>query len=132
MASASSQKALVVTAGSVNYFYDVIGYRLAEVFRNIGFSVDICMLEKIQPQPYDWSFLVNLSEIVTGSGDAARALSLVNAIKTCSVHTGVVLLEHAGTTWFTENVKLCRRTGIDVLVDLGFCPQRIPVNVKPA
>ncbi len=56
---------LIVVSGGANYFYNAIGERLAEAFRNLGCHVDVRLLKTYQPAEYDLTLYVNLYENVT-------------------------------------------------------------------
>ncbi|MCE7948942.1 MAG: hypothetical protein DYG88_16085 [Chloroflexi bacterium CFX4] len=123
----AARRVLIVVAGSINYYYDTIGYRLAEAFHNLGSVVDVCTLKTYQPAEYDLTLYVNLYEVAVayckGQPDLVEAIRLIKAMKARTTQIGVVLLECVQTNWFAETYRLCEQTGIQALYDLGFHSQ---------
>ena len=133
---------LIIIPGGANYFYDALGKRLAEAFRNLGCHVDVRLLKTYQPAEYDLTLYVNLYEIVfmhaMGYPSAARveyltqneyqpdftgALRIIAAIQQRTTHSGVILLDCVQTEWFARNHHFARTAGIHTLYDLGFHSQ---------
>src|SRR5262249_8401862 len=50
----TSHRALVIIPGTVNYFYNLSGERIAEALRELGFSVVINTLPDCAEDEYDW------------------------------------------------------------------------------
>ncbi len=122
-APASGQTAVVVVAGSVNYYYDAIGYRIAEALRNIGFQVDACTLRQVKDREYDWSFFMPMNEVCVAFGDVEQGMRRVGQIVARSRNAVDVMLECVQTSWFAESYKLHRRANIPTLLDLGLHDQ---------
>lgn len=130
----AARRVLIVVAGRINYYYDAIGYRLAEAFHNLGSVVDVCTLKTYQPAEYDLTLYVNLYEVAVayckGQPNLVEAVRLIKAMKARTTQIGVVLLECVQTNWFAETYRLCEQTGIRALYDLGFHSQYL--DMQPA
>lgn len=124
--------ALILVAGVINYYYDVIGYRIAEALRNIGMEAQVHTLRSYvdRGQSYDWFFMVNISEITVGYGDADEAMRRISQIRARSSHSAMILLECVRTNWFAENLRLTLQAEIEMLLDLGFHDQRADAPAK--
>jgi hypothetical protein len=119
----ANRKVLVIISPSVNYFYGVIGNRIARSLSLLNFDVVVSTLREAPDQPNEWLILVNISEIALGHGDLPDALRRIHALKTRSRRAGVVVLDCVATNWFAENYRLCREVEIDMLIDMGFHDQ---------
>jgi len=134
-------RALIIVPGSLNYFYDQAGQRIAETLRNLGFRADIRTLRAItDPVPrYDNTFVVNIAETILayGSGGDAhhrtgrldpaeeqRALDRLADVRAAvGGPTAAVQLDCVQTWWFAHASNLCGCAGIPTLLDLGFHDQ---------
>jgi hypothetical protein len=132
---------LVMVPGGVNYFYDAIGKRFADAFRNIGCLVDVRTLGEYQTFEYDFVLYVNPYEIgvmyVAGyseshegvrvaaqaNPDLSRALQQIRVVQRNTRHSGALSLDCVHTEWFARNHRLCQAAGIETLYDLGFHSQ---------
>ena len=117
--------ARVIVPGSVNYFYDRAGARLAEALRGLGVDAEVTTLatKGEDSAPRELCFLVNPYEIAAGHGDQPDALRRMrDALARCGRGVAVAL-ECVHTPWFTHSVRLCREAGIGTLLDLGFHSQ---------
>ena len=115
---------VVIIAGTVNYFYNTLGKRLAEALGNLGAAVQVATLDTFEPQGYDCCFLVGLAEIVAGHNDARAALQRLAEIHACSKFTAVWNFESMATGWFAQTRKLLFQVKFDVLVDSNIHDQR--------
>jgi hypothetical protein len=132
---------LVVVPGGVNYFYDAIGKRFADAFRNIGCFVDVRTLGDYQASEYDFTLYVNLYEVglmyiagypespdrvrsvAEANPDMSRALQQIQVVQRNTRRSGALLLDCVHTEWFARNYQLCQAAGIETLYDLGFHSQ---------
>jgi hypothetical protein len=128
-----TQRILILIPGSVNYFYDLAGRRIAEALSNLGFTVEVATLRSFATQDYAWCFLINIAELIVGYGDHAAAMERLAQVRACSRHTAMVLLDCAETHWFTNACALALEARIDLLIDLGFHDQsaHVPTEVGP-
>lgn len=115
--------AVILVSGSVNYYYDAIGYRLAQVLRNLGLTANVSTLKDAVDQDCDWLFVINLHEVLVGFGGEAAGLARLRQLRKRANAVYVVLLECVQTQWFQHNLDLCNALGIDALLDLGFHTQ---------
>jgi len=128
-----TQQILIVIPGSVNYFYNLTGRRIAEALTNLGFTVHIATLRSFAAQSFDWCFLINISEMIIGYGDRDAAMERLAQIRAHSRRTAMVLLDCAETHWFTNACRLAVKAEVDLLIDLGFHDQsaQVPAEVAP-
>jgi glycosyltransferase involved in cell wall biosynthesis len=117
--------ARVVVPGSVNYFYDRAGERVAEALRGIGVAAEVTTLARAagEAATSDRCFLVNPYEIAAGHGDQAGAIELMRGVASRGGRCVAVALECVQTPWFSHSVRLCRDAGLDTILDLGFHSQ---------
>jgi glycosyltransferase involved in cell wall biosynthesis len=130
VSGAGTRGALVVTPGTVNYFYNRAGERLAEGLRALGWDVQVRTIgslpsaaEEQEPGRYAWCFLVNVAELSAACGDADVLLRAIDSLQSRCERMIAVALECAGTSWFAESVNLCREAGVPALLDFGFHDQ---------
>jgi hypothetical protein len=79
----------------------------------------------------DLCFLVNPFEIAAGHGDQHDAVRRMrDEVARCG-RCVTVALECVRTPWFAHSVRLCRESGVQTLLDLGFHSQRddLPAEV---
>ena len=123
--------ALIIIPGRVSYFYDSEGRRVAEAFRNLGGTADVCTLTQRPTQPYDICFLLNLSEIVHAhNGNVSFVMEQLAQVKQQCGRVALVLLESVRTRWFLDSFNLMQKAGVEVLLDLGFHDQREQTPLK--
>ncbi|MEJ7638896.1 MAG: hypothetical protein WKF75_13230 [Singulisphaera sp.] len=79
--STPNRRALVVIPGTVNYFYNLSGHRIADALRELGFEVDVSTLGQCPGGDYAWCVLSNLSEILFGFGDEAAGLKRIRELR---------------------------------------------------
>ena len=77
----AARRALIIIPGTVNYFYNLSGHRIAEALRELGFAVDVNTLNDCSEDDYDWCLLSNITEIVHAYGDEAGGLARIGAIR---------------------------------------------------
>jgi SAM-dependent methyltransferase len=134
-------RALIIIPGSLNYFYDQAGQRIAEALTNLGFSADVRTLGEIaDPVPrYDCTFVINIAETILAysrrgadrhqarqldPAEELLALTRLAAVRAAvGGPTAAVQLDCVQTWWFTHACELCDYVGIPTLLDLGFHDQ---------
>lgn len=128
-----ARRALVLIPGSVNYFYNQTGRRVAEALGEIGWHVDVRTLAECLPDdaPYDLCVASNLSEIQFGYGNEAEFVERLAAIRKPSTITLSLVLDCVATPWFRRLCELGHQCGVDATLDLGLMNQkkRIPSDV---
>jgi hypothetical protein len=119
----SARTALVLIPGSINYFYNLTGRRVAEALRELGFAVDVCTLATCPERNYDWCILVNISEVALSVGDEDAGLEQIRGLgQRCRVLASCSL-DCVGTRWFEALYKACTATGVSAILDLGLVDQ---------
>ncbi len=122
-AGAISPNALILIPGSVNYFYNQAGRRIATALQTLGFSTDVVTLQSYAPREYDWCFLVNPYEVGMSDATEGGALARIADIQGRTNRMAAVLLECVDTPWFGHTDALCTAANIPLLLDFGFHDQ---------
>lgn len=140
--SAAVKRVLILISGITNYFYDVVGERLSETFRILGWQSVLQSVPNYQPADYDLVIFTNINDII---GSYAKlhnldwdktqftpAAEFVKAVKSRAKHAVVILMEPVHSRWFSYACYWCHRTGVLELYDLGFHDQRkdIPLELN--
>ncbi len=131
IAAIGANKTALVVLGTINYYYDMIGERVAVALRVLGYTVTVAPLRTVPGAHYDWCFFVNLYEVCVGYGGYGavdEAVDRVRSLVADSEHSATVLLECVATRWYAESYRLTERCGIPVLLDLGFHDQAAMVD----
>lgn len=114
-------KVLIIIPGTVSYFYDEEGRRVAQALRGVGAEVDIRTLSEIDESTrYDWCFLMNLSEINVAYKNPSGMFSKLVMLKLSCRHIAMILLECVEMKWFRHSLDLLHKADIPLLIDLGF------------
>ena len=122
--SLQGQRVLIIIPGTVSYFYDAEGRRVAEALQDLGCEVAVHTLTTYPEDSYDWCFLMNLSEIVHAHGnDMKGVMRYVQKLKGCCRQVGMILLESARSPWFRDSLSLMKHAKLNILLDLGFYNQ---------
>jgi hypothetical protein len=132
--SNAKPRALVLIPGTVNYFYNLAGHRLAEALRDLGFDVDVRVLGAQPQAAYDWCILCTISEVMYAFGDKAAAIASLRELrKSCQAMTSL-LLDSVEGPWYQRIVEDCRAVGIRYILDLSLHDQRdsLPKAAGPA
>ena len=127
------RSALIVVPGTVNYFYNQAGRRLAEALHANGWQARLTTLQTLAAEPdqqsFDWVFLVNIYELIHSHPGGETFLT---GLRQRSRRLVQVLLECVTTNWFIENFRLGNRFGADWLFDFGLQDQaaQAPVSAR--
>jgi hypothetical protein len=117
------RKALVLIPGTVNYFYNLAGRRVAESLRELGFEVCLATLGEQSCTQYDWCLLSNISEVLHSFGDRNRALGKLRELgRTCKVMTALSI-DSVATVWYRRTQDDCRAAGVPNILDLSLHDQ---------
>lgn len=116
--------ALIIIPGSVNYFYNVEGRRIAEALRELGCEVSVCTLDSYEPRSYDWCFLFNVYEINHAYGNYRGFLQHMRDLKASCKRVFPVLLEALQTKWYQDSLQLVLESKLENILDIGFHDQR--------
>jgi glycosyltransferase involved in cell wall biosynthesis len=121
--TARKRSALVIIPGTVNYFYNLCGRRLAEALRELSFEVDLGTLADHPAKEYDWCVLSNIYEVVHAFGDQGAAFAKVRELqRACAVMTQASM-ESAVTPWYRSIQEYCRALDIRSFLDIGLHDQ---------
>jgi hypothetical protein len=120
----TGSRALVIIPGTVNYFYNVEGKRLAQALRNLGCDVDVCTIESYEDQRYDWCFLLNIYEIDFAYANRTGLQRQIRNLKHNCERVVPTLLEAVQTKWFDDSYELMVESDLENILDMGFEDQR--------
>ncbi|MCE9607991.1 MAG: hypothetical protein K8U03_24160 [Planctomycetia bacterium] len=117
-------RALIVIPGTVNYFYNQCGVRIAEALNVLGVESEILTLSQVSPdRDYDLCIATNLTEILHAYGDRTAALARLSSLRRRSRVMAACAIDCARTPWYTSLHKLSNRCEADVILDLGLYDQ---------
>lgn len=114
---AAGRSALIVVPGSVNYFYNQAGRRVAEALQSRGWRVHLATLHTLPEEKFDWGFLVNAYELMHSSQPIGE--QKLGFVRRHCDRLSQVLLECVTTNWFADSFDLGRRAGAEYLFDFG-------------
>src|SRR3954463_9848188 len=117
------RRALIIIPGTVNYFYNLSGQRIAEALRELGFAVDVCTLGDCPGGEYDWCLLSNITEILHAHGDEASGLSRIRRIGERCRAMDSLSIDCVSTPWYRLIRDYSERAGAGSIVDLGLHDQ---------
>lgn len=130
--STRAPSALVVIPGTVNYFYNTNGRRLAEALGALGYRVELATAREARPGVRDLCLLTNIAEIVHALGGAAVAVGKVRSLVAGARRAAAVSLDSVMTNWFRWSVDLCAASDVPTILDLGLWDQRPLFEQAPA
>jgi hypothetical protein len=120
---AASPRALILIPGTVNYFYNQSGRRIAEALGELGFGVDVTTLEACPEGEFDLCVLSNISEIVHAYGDEAAGLSRLSTVGGRCRAMVSLGIDCVSTYWYHRIQQLSARAGSRLILDLGLFDQ---------
>jgi len=115
-------RALIVIPGTVNYFYNQSGRRLGEALRELGGAVDIRTLEECPDSEYDWCIFSNITEVLHAAGEE-QGIRRIDSLRPRWRRTASCAIDCVRTVWYEYIWELCRRCGVDLILDLALCDQ---------
>ncbi len=120
---ATQRRALIVIPGTVNYFYNQSGRRIADALQSLGVAVDVRTLSDCETGEYDWCLFSNLAEVVHSVGGEGSALPRIADLRDrCAVLTSCAI-DCVGTPWYHRLRELGARAGVPTILDLGLRDQ---------
>jgi hypothetical protein len=119
----TSLRALIIIPGTVNYFYNLSGQRIAEALRALGFAVDVSTLRDCTEDDYDWCLLSNIAEILHAYGDEAGGLARIGAVGGRCRALASLSIDCVSTPWYHRIRDLSGRAGAGSILDLGLYDQ---------
>jgi hypothetical protein len=117
------RRALIIIPGTVNYFYNLSGYRVAEALEELGFAVDVCTLPECPEDEYDWCVLSNITEILHAYGDETGGLARLRLIRARCDRAASLAIDCVRTPWYRKIDDLSERAGVERILDLGLHDQ---------
>jgi len=121
-----------VIPGTVNYFYNTNGRRLAEALGAMGYRVEVAPAREATGGARDLCLLTNIAEIVHALGGPAEAVGKVRALVAGAKAAAAVSLDSVMTNWFRWTVDLCAVSNVPTIFDLGLWDQRPLLEAPPA
>ncbi len=122
--STPTRRALVVIPGTVNYFYNQSGHRIADSLRELGFEVDVSTLGGLPGGDYTLCVLSSITEILFGYGDEAAGLGKIRELRRrCGAMTSCGI-DCVATPWYHRLHEMTARAGVETILDLGLHDQR--------
>lgn len=128
--TSAAPRALILISGSVNYFYNQTGRRIAEALRAAGWTVDLTTLDAEWQGEYDWGVLINISELIFSRRVQGDGLARLREARQRCRRLGQALLECVATNWFRESAQMSAEVGTEVFLDLGLHDQSAGVPAK--
>jgi hypothetical protein len=112
----------IIVPGTVNYFYNRAGERIADALRTLGYAPAVRTLLSAREPQAGCALLVNPAELLASCprGDGLRRLADLTRTRPL---TAAVTLECAGTHWFTGIAGTCEAANIRHVIDVGFVNQ---------
>ena len=121
--STPNRRALVVIPGTVNYFYNQSGHRIADALRELGFDVDVSTLGQCPEGDYAWCVLSSITEILFGFGDEAAGLEKIRELRRRCGAMSSCGIDCVATPWYHRLHDLTARAGVETIIDLGLHDQ---------
>ena len=118
-----SRRALIIIPGTVNYFYNLSGRRVAEALRELGFAVDVSTLGDCPQGDYDCGFLSNITEILHAHADVADGLRRIVAIGGRCRLMASLGIDCVSTPWYHRIRDSSAQVGVGLILDLGLHDQ---------
>ena len=120
-------RVLIVIPGTVNYFYNQLGRRVAEALRELRIQADIRTLDECDAPDlpsYDWCVLSNLYEILVANGELEVGVGRVRQLLNNTKAGGVGLaLDCVRTHWYGQLHEYHLEVGASDTLDLGLTDQ---------
>jgi hypothetical protein len=118
-----SRRALIIVPGTVNYFYNLSGRRVAEALGELGFAVDVSTLGDCPQGDYDCCLLSNITEILIAHGDADDGLERIIAVGgRCRVMASLAI-DCVSTPWYHRIRESSAQAEVGLVLDLGLHDQ---------
>jgi hypothetical protein len=120
---APSRRALVLIPGTVNYFYNQSGRRIAEALGELGFAVDVTTLDACPEEDFEFCVLSNIAEILHAYGDQDAGLLRVSTIGSRCRAVVSLAIDCVSTPWFARIRDLSAGARASLILDLGLFDQ---------
>ena len=118
------RRALIIIPGTVNYFHNLSGRRLAEALATLGFTVEVSTLRECPQGEYDCCFLSSITEsLFSSSIDEADGLERIRALGNRCQVVFSLSLDCVSTRWYHLIRENSARTRVGLILDLGLHSQ---------
>ncbi len=116
-------RTLIVIPGTVNYFYNLSGRRIAESLGELGIEAVVHPLNACPHEDFDLCLLSNISEIIASVGDETIGVEQIRKLKKRSRKLVTLAMECVSTNWYEYNWNLSATVEAEVFLDLGLNDQ---------
>jgi hypothetical protein len=116
-------RAAILIPGTVNYFYNQTGTRLAEVLQALGMDTEVCTLASCPDGDFDYGFICNISEVLFAFGDETAGLTKLGELRRRCGHVASCAIDCVQTHWYRRVHELSTRSEVDCILDLGLHDQ---------
>lgn len=120
---AASPRALILIPGSMNYFYNQSGRRIAEALEELGVSAEVTTLDSCPGEGYDLCVLSNISEILHSGGDFEQRMARIGDVRARCRAMLSLGIDCVSTPWYHRIRDYSARAGADLIIDLGLFDQ---------
>jgi hypothetical protein len=118
-----SRRAIIVIPGTVNYFYNLSGRRIAEALGELGFEVDVSTLGECPERGYDFGLISNINEVIFGFGDTEDGFRRIGALRERCRAMASLAIDCVRTSWYGLIRDYSARVNIGLIFDLGLFDQ---------
>lgn len=132
MQPSRARVAVVVIPGGLNYFYDLVGRRLAEALHALGWNAEIRTARDLDGEEADLAVLCNVSEILIAGGGEAAALPRLRDLRKRVGRMASLGIDCVATPWYARLAESSDQVGADILLDLGLHPQQAAGDQSPS
>jgi hypothetical protein len=113
----------VIIPGTVNYFYNTNGRRLAEALADLGYSAELRTLGDSPIGDCDLCLICNISEVIHSYGNEPEAAARIRELGSSCRGIAAVSLDSVMTPWFRRALNLCEAVAVPTILDLGLWDQ---------
>jgi hypothetical protein len=119
----ATRRAVILIPGTLNYFYNQSGHRIAEALGELGFGSEVTTLEACPEGEFDLCVLSNISEVIHVTGEfEARMARIIEIGSRCRAMISLGI-DCVSTPWYHRIRDYSARAGVDLIFDLGVFDQ---------
>jgi hypothetical protein len=122
-AAPPSPRALIIIPGTVNYFYNLSGRRIAAALVELGFDVDVSTLPNCPARGYEFGLISNIGEVLHTFGQGDEGIRQIAAIRERCAVMASLAIDCAQTHWYRLIRDRSADAGIGLIFDLGLHDQ---------
>jgi hypothetical protein len=120
---AAPLRALVLIPGSMNYFYNQSGRRIADALGELSIEADVTTLDACPQVGYDLCVLSNISEILYSGGDFGQRMARIIDVRARCRAMLSLSIDCVSTEWYHRIRDYSARAGASLICDLGLFDQ---------